>query len=474
MSGMDTLRITAELPRTRGTPVLNLDVFRTILQSCAVADLLQVGYASSTTRKEAVRELLSRPIYLQSNRQVHSFYHLMFADDPDGSRVQYLQTLVLDQIPDVTDEVASMLLVIVRRASQLRNLYLGPYFILLDTHFADAVAQLEHLRLLKIRTVYRHLHGRILPMLRQLRSTLNTLEVPEYDYYRTLGDHFPNQVAECQPQLAKLRICYPTLTPNWTWTPYPSLRVLALRVEDQISNLQLISILFPNLRELSMSAHLFAVDLSNPIIMTTRNASIAFQEDGGGWKSLDHLSGSIWDLYTLCSDVISRTRPRRLDMEICCTRQWSSTTFSAAPGLFVQGMELIELGAVSHMCLDVSITAYEYDVSTQALAEVLRPLLHSSQLEYLHLKIGESFDQGSDLLREILPVRTTVQQAMERIHIADLVSALAKNGPFLRTIALSPASRERSVWTVDRGDEGQVLRRLDPYTAKQVVEREEK
>ncbi len=80
----------------------------------------------------------------------------------------------------------------------------------------------------------------------------------------------------------------------------------------------------------------------------------------------------------------------------------------------------------------------------------------------------------SDYLYEPSPVHPKLKETMASIDIATLAYALANSGPFLRTIVLSLASRERTVWTVDHRDRWHIgLRRLDPYTADQVVEREE-
>ncbi|KAI0693838.1 hypothetical protein C8T65DRAFT_744570 [Cerioporus squamosus] len=485
-------QVTDSFPRD--TPALNLDVFRIILQSCAVADLLRVGYASRVLRKETVKELLSRPVYLTGNVQIESFCRLMLAGEP--SRLVYLHTLVINHIPLITPDVASMLIQVISGATQLRNLCLRRCEVLFtkqDTRFADAVSQLENLRLLQV-WVGREVHENIRAMVLRLRSALKALTVPSEDDHE-LGSHFPNELAERQPQLEKLRIRYSSLASS-RWTPYPLLRILALSIDDQIINLQCISQTFPSLREFTIAAREFEYDLENPSdeIAAVRNASIAFQKDRGGWTSLDYLHGSIGDLYALCLtcpvrrvslgqydytshhaylDVISRTRPRRVDMTIYCA-PWFKTAIIALPSLFVYGTGTVEPGAVSHMCLHATVPAEEM-VTTRELIDTIAPFLATCQLEYLHVKIGEFFiREESDYLHELPPVHPRLQKTMANIDIAVLVSALAASGPSLRTIVLSPASRERTVWTVDRGDERQILRRLDPYTASQVVEREER
>ena len=102
--------------------------------------------------------------------------------------------------------------------------------------------------------------------------------------------------------------------------------------------------------------------------------------------------------------------------------------------------------------------------------------LEVSRLEYLRLEIAEFFFKEEDdyLLGINLPsVPPKLQQTMANLDIAELASALAKSGPALRTIVLAPVSQERTVWTVDRTNERDILRRLDPYTASQVIEQEE-
>ncbi|TFK82201.1 hypothetical protein K466DRAFT_568571 [Polyporus arcularius HHB13444] len=480
----------AESPKD--VPALNLDVFQIILQSCTVADLLQVGYVSHILRKEAVKELLSRPVHLSGNIQIDSFCQLMLTGDP--SRFAYLHTVVINHTTHITPDAVGMLAQVISRATQLRRLYLrwcDAAFTKHDTRFADAVSQLEHLRLLQV-WGGREVHELIRLMVLRLRSALKTLDLPHEDDNQ-LGVHFPNEVAEHQPRLEKLHIGYRTL--SLTWTPYPSLRILSLCIGDQNIDLRCISQIFPNLREFSLTAHIFEVDVVRPSdqIAATRNASIALHRDGGGWKSLDYLHGTIGDLYALCLtcpvrrvdlgqydytshhaylDVISRTRPRRVDIMVYCA-PWFQTVILASPSLFVYDTESTEPGSVSHVCLLVSVPAEEV-VTTRALINTISPFLGTCQLEYLHVKIGEiHIRDESDYLLEPPPVHPKLQETMAKIDIAVLVSALATSGSSLRTIVLSPASRERTVWTVDRGDGRQVLRRLDPYTASQVVEREE-
>ncbi|RDX48822.1 hypothetical protein OH76DRAFT_1483618 [Lentinus brumalis] len=481
----------AESPKD--VPALNLDVFRIILQSCAVADLLRAGYVSRTIRKEVVEELLSRPVHLEGNTQIESFCHLMLAGNP--SRFAYLHTFIIHHTAHITPDAVGMLVQVISRATQLRRLYLRrceALFTKQDTRFADAVSQLGHLRLLQV-WVGREVHEYIRLMVLRLRSALKTLDLPHEDDNQ-LGLHFPNEVAEHQPRLEKLHIGYSSLSSRWT--PYPSLRILSLCIGDQRIDLRCISQTFPNLREFSFTAHIFEVDVVNPSdqIAATRNASIALHRDGGGWRSLDYLHGTIGDLYALCLacpvrrvglgqydytshlaylDVISRTRPRRVDVMVYCS-PWFQTVILASPSLFVYGTESTEPGAVSHMSLFVAVPAEEV-VTTRMLIDTISPFLPTCQLEYLHVKIGEFFLRDESVyLLEPPPVHPKLQETMAKIDIAVLVSALATSGSSVRTIVLSPASRERTVWTVDRGDGRQVLRRLDPYTASQVVELEER
>ncbi|TFK85974.1 hypothetical protein K466DRAFT_600717 [Polyporus arcularius HHB13444] len=492
---------TAANSRASGTRAsgLNLDVFRLILQSCAVADLLRVGYVSRILREEAVQELLARPVHLAGNIQIESFCHLMLAGDT--SRFPYLHTLIINHATHITPDTAGLLRQVISGTKQLRRLHLcrcEALFTQMETRFADAVSQLEHLSLLQVR-VGKEVFDYIRPMVLRLRSTLKTLDV-SYEEDDELGLKFTDEVAERQPQLHQLRICYSSLSPSSKsrWMPYPSLRVLTLSIGDQIVDLQCISQIFPNLRKLSFTPRhaLEEVDFANPSdqIVAMRNTSIALQKDGSGWKSLEYLHGSVGDLYALgltCPvrrvrlgqydvkshrayiEIFARTRPRTVEMTAYCA-PWVKSIVLPSPRLFVYGTKANVLGVASHLCLRVTVPTEEV-VTIEDLILTISSFVAASRLEYLRVEIAESFGiVDSDYSYEPPTVHPKLRETMASIDIATLAYALANSGPFLRTIVLSPASRERTVWTVDHRDRWHIgLQRLDPFTAKRVVEREE-
>ena len=220
------------------------------------------------------------------------------------------------------------------------------------------------------------MHGCLRDMVLRLRSTLKSLDF----HMGTDDDHdhddFPDEVAKCHPQLETLHINYPHMTSPWT--PYLSLRVLALGLREPTINLQCIAETFPNLRKLIINALGLQFDMTPPGggVDVVRHRAIAWQNGGGGWKSLDYLHGSAADLFMLCltcpvrrlsigqydymahyayRDIIARTRPRRVDMQIYVST-WFQTPITADPSLFIYDPDSMHSGAVSHLCLNVSVS----------------------------------------------------------------------------------------------------------------------
>ena len=101
--------------------------------------------------------------------------------------------------------------------------------------------------------------------------------------------------------------------------------------------------------------------------------------------------------------------------------------------------------------------------------------MRPSRLEYLHIALAELFT-NTDLEDTVLDAQganSKIAEAMTRIDVTELVSGLAAAGPCLRIVVVTLATRGQSVWTVTRGDGKPQVRRLDAYSGRQVIDREE-
>lgn len=353
---------------------LNIDVLRLILIFCDTRDLLQASAACWQLRDEAVKELISRPVHLKNYAQVESFCRLVLSGDQ--SRPRFIRILILETQRSLHAPGPHLLLEVINRATQLRVLQLrwcDSYFEF-DQRFAGAVRDLEHLRHLEISTSENKQDGKIAAMLLGLRSPLKTLELTDAAD-NGFGDTFPDTLAQRQNRLETLRIFYPGLD-LMQWTPFHFARKLDLTIGDRRISLERLASIFPNLREVAVRAHYFEIDLTSPSIetMQTREDAIAFQRSGGGWQSLDKITGTIGDLYVLCItcpvrcvdlgyyqsqacraflDVVSRTRPRQVELMVLCA-SWVPVWVQEHNILVYEGVD--GPGAVSHAIFRLTLS----------------------------------------------------------------------------------------------------------------------
>ena len=71
-------------------------------------------------------------------------------------------------------------------------------------------------------------------------------------------------------------------------------------------------------------------------------------------------------------------------------------------------------------------------------------------------------------------VPAELQTAMAKVDVPALVSKIAEGGTLLQIVVLSLSTREQSVWSISRDEGRPVLQRMDTYSGRLVVEREER
>ena len=208
--------------------------------------------------------------------------------------------------------------------------------------------------------------------------------------------------------------------------PFPTVRRLSLTIGDRRIDLPQLAAIFPNLRELSIQAFVFTLNVFHPSpeTLAMREAALAFQRRGGGWQSLDKISGTIGDLFLLgiacpvrClhlrdydkrmhdtfSDVISRARPSQLDLNLFCA-PWFRTPI-AERLLLYNSSEVEEngedattaSGRVTHLVIRMSLSSAD----PASVSHVLVSAIYSQAGTFLDLKVAHLIGVGGTVLASV-------------------------------------------------------------------------
>ncbi|TBU44043.1 hypothetical protein BD309DRAFT_959332 [Dichomitus squalens] len=488
---------------------LNLDVLRTVISFLPVADLKEIAVVSQPLHEEASREILSRGVHLRSNAtKLKSFCDFMLKRDPP--LFPYLRTFTLEHLPhryvDQTAIDPTEILEVLSRAVYLRYLRIRWSDFLFtaesDKRLFITLPKLPDLRRLEVWTRSNTTDTLVAETVLNLRSQLRTLDVPS-DPDNQLSPDFPNLLAEKQQSLYSLRICYPSLT-NTQWAPFPSVRVLYLQIGDKLPSLPQLAQIFPALRELSVSAVGFEVDFAHPSPehVRARNEALAFQNSGKGWKSLDVLTaatiGDPWVLCLTCPvgsvslghydvgshrafvDVVSGTRPRKVAVHLACAQYCVRPDGLQNIFVFPSGVEDgTEEGVrgVTHAVLMVSISSFNTGQDTATIIDTIASHVKDSALEYIHIGFAEFFMSGELDERILKPedIHEEVKKVIQEIDLELLVSGIVAAGTRLRFVAVTAATRDQSMWAIDRTDNGQLVGRVkNAFPAREIIDREER
>ncbi|TBU21994.1 hypothetical protein BD311DRAFT_771179 [Dichomitus squalens] len=488
---------------------LNLDVLRTVISFLPVADLKGIAVVSQPLHEEASREILSRGVHLRSNAtKLKSFCDFMLKRDPP--LFPYLRTFTLEHLPhryvDQTSIDPTDILEVLSRAVYLRYLRIRWSDFLFtaesDKRLLITLPKLPDLRRLEVWTRSNTTDTLVAETVLSLRSQLHTLDVPS-DPDNQLPPDFPNLLAEQQQSLHRLSICYPSLI-NAQWTPFPSVRVLYLMIGDKLPSLPQLVQVFPALRELSVSAVGFEVDFMHPSPehVRARNEALAFQRSGKGWKSLDVLTaatiGDPWVLCLTCPvgsvslghydvgshgafvDVVAGARPRKVAVHLACAQYCVRPNTLQNIFVFTSGLEDgTEDGVrgVTHAVLMVSISSFNTGQDTAAIIDTIASHVQDSALEYIHIGLAEYFMSGELDERILKPedIHEEVKKVIQGIDLELLVSGIAAVGTHLRFVAVTAATRDQSVWKIDRTDNGQLVGRVkNAFSAREIIDREER
>ncbi|KAH9932791.1 uncharacterized protein BXZ73DRAFT_46765 [Epithele typhae] len=519
--------------RRDGAVTLNIDVFRAVLSFLSTSELIGVSQSSHLFHEEAWKEMLSRPVFLNSHKQFASFHHFLANGDP--VRYCFLRVLSLYNIVAATDNMVQWsvdaLTQIIRSSIHLEKLdILGCEKLLFSRpqpDFVSSIASLRHLRHILCSSHVKETHPHALELLHNLpQHTLKSLQFNHFpDMINLLTADFLNLLAQRQPQLEDVSLTYPSIVKG-TWKPFANVTVLKITIADGWIHLPQLVEMFPRAMEVCASSLTRMFTDPNPAPFEelaqdpSRVAALAFQDSGRGWPLLHSLSGSSFDLFSLAltcpvrrvvinpyephrawhepqRDIIARTRPKRVDLTTSCA-DYARPLPSAGPNLLVYDSGPTP-GAVTHLVIGLSVFMFRpppnvtanilvrgspvyrllRQYSGSAPQESIAPFLQGSRVEYVHLAIAEYFGWGEideDAIVNPNPARISDKNASvaASIDIALLVSGIAATAPTIRAVVLTISMREQSVWEIQRQDGHLMSRRLEQFAGRRLVREEER
>ena len=113
------------------------------------------------------------------------------------------------------------------------------------------------------------------------------------------------------------------------------------------------------------------------------------------------------------------------------------------------------------------------DTSAQ---ETIASHVRDSTLEYVHIGFAEFFMYPELDERILKPsdISEKVQKVIQEIDLDRLASGIAAVGTQIRFVVVTAATRDQSVWAVNKTDVGQTVSRVsNAFSAKEIIEREE-
>ncbi|PIL35055.1 hypothetical protein GSI_02842 [Ganoderma sinense ZZ0214-1] len=422
----------------------------------------------------------------------------------------FLHKLIVEHIPERASDGfdPNDLLEVLSRATYLRDLRIRWCDHLFTSEsnkrLPETLPQLQDLRRLEIWTRRVSTDPLVADTVLRLRSQLRILQFSS-DEDNQLPRDFPNSLAERQTSLHRLRICYPDLT-STPWVPFPSLRALYLTIANKLPSLPHLAQIFPNLRELAVFAVGFEVDFAHPAPehVRVRQEALAFQKTGGGWKSLDVLTtttiGDPWVLCLACPvgsvrlgnydvsnheafvDVVSRTRPKKITLHLACATYCVKPMPNPSIFLFPGGDPSKDGGAgrqgATHAVLPFTIASFWEGQTTSAIIDVINSHISDSRIEYLHVALAEFFMFSPEIDERVLKPRDIHPRSVkviEEIDVDLLVHEIAMAAAHLRVLVVTVATRDQSLWMIERRGEARVLIRVESLcSAREIIEREER
>ncbi|KAI0365362.1 hypothetical protein BV20DRAFT_1028309 [Pilatotrama ljubarskyi] len=475
---------------------LNLDVFRLILGCLPRAELLQLSYASRFVREEASRELLAQPVKLLRRKRLQSFCRFALSGDP--AKLSYLRSLAIQHIDEPLDEEQKQdLISVLRRSVNLAELHLQWCDVLLtgDPRIPEAISLLPSLAMFNVWMYQAEdttLQAILRRMLMNMKHPLRRLYFP----LSLRGDSLPaflQEVASAHGGLEDFFIgFYDFVAPMGMSLPH--VHTLRLLLEGTTPPLADLYAIFPHVRDLHITSHVHSglPSLSFQDIDSERPGG-TLRSERSMWPSLNSLTTTIGVIYGLgldcpvraldvsfyereyhnnIAEVVSRLRPRKLNLDLFCSPDWEPPRAEPCLLLYNSGK-----AGVRHLFLKISYSV-AYSPETRHVLNNLQPLLSASHVELLHFAMAEYFHSNDS--EEIVagpPYKSISQDGSEHRLTVDadaIARALAEICTSLRCIAITIAQVGHAVWRVDRTNGGVEVVKLGSYEGRRLLEREAK
>ncbi|KAH9891834.1 hypothetical protein C8Q73DRAFT_837395 [Cubamyces lactineus] len=506
----------------------NWDICRLVLSCLPSKDLLQMACVSKAIAEQAFKERLMRPIRLRTYEQLSSFHRFVFSGD-SASRLACVRTLILalplykgplsvtsrDQLARMLDGCRSLQYLEVQWYSRL---------IQEDPRLPGIVASLTELRGFYARRTEctsptPELDSEPLTIYMALPSTLTLLCLPRIPAGDTAVTLLRN-LATTQTRLTQLSFSTSRFAP--LNASFRSVTSLHLTLAKEYPRVRDIYRAFPSARDVRIDWK-SPIYLHSPSGADTAARRLAEEDchDGNVWRSLDVLSASfeylcifaltcpvrrlvlrdlelgLWFWSDQAVELISRLRPRQLDVVVDC-RTPMDFPVPIDPRIFVNDSgsspyKLTHLFAKmwfqpgnrapdtdntivrisSHLVLGPS--AHSRLRSPQSM---FRKVLSVSQVELFRLDLHDAGTIADNWHRLHTEGPTGYQRKMAQclmhIDLFAVVRALVDCCPTLRLVVINlDAEPDDKYWRVERSGGQVAIQEVGPYTGRRLVAEEE-
>ncbi|KAH9903182.1 hypothetical protein C8Q73DRAFT_635205 [Cubamyces lactineus] len=475
----------------------NWDIFRLILTYLPTRDVLQMSYIAREFREDALRERLARHIHIKAYSQVSSLYRFISSSNSAGRlacvrALTFAFPLTLKLPPNVhKDELAGLL----EGCKNLRYLEIlhCDQLISENPRLSTIIPSLAKLHTFDAsRTVILLTDPSIAftRMITSLRSTLDKLRLPCIPL-KDKGARFLQDLAATQTHLRRLSFAAYQFLP--ASVSFPSVVSLTITLGYECPRLRDLYRTFPNAREISVNWR-SDFDVTKPPEDAIAARHLAEEDCGRGdaWRSLDMLSApsaylyvfalncptrrlvlrdlDIWRRPNYAADLVSRLRPRQLDVIVECKPPFAVRHVD--PRLFIYDGGS---SALAHLYAKMLFFPIATVPNTRDVINIFRSILSVSRVELFHLDLHDAVPIG-DPYNAPLPTSFQLELAKHTaaIDLTAVVRELAECCTSLRIVIMNIDARPDSrYWIVTRDQGRPHIEELDPYYGRRLVAREE-
>ncbi|KAH9891847.1 hypothetical protein C8Q73DRAFT_837407 [Cubamyces lactineus] len=493
--------------RQDGGGFRNWDICRLILASLPAGDLLQMACVSKAISEEALRERLTRPILLNTYRQLSSLHRFVLSGDSASRRacVRNLTLALPIYVPKPPSNVwRDHLIQLLEGCRTLQYLDIQWYeqLILEDPRLPDVVASLTTLRCIDTRWIegietIPELDAALVNMFTTLQSTLDSLHLPSIPAGDT-AVAFLRDLATLQTRLRVLSFSITRFIP--LDVPFRSVTCLDLTLGNEYPRVRDIYRAFPNARDIRIDWETH-INLLRPTEADALARRLAEQDCRANdvWRSLDVLSApfeflcvftltcpvrrlvlpnhqdGLWHWSDHAVELLSRLRPKQLDVVVDC-RPSMGFPVPLDPRTFVNDSGSYSY-KLEHLCARMWFNHSQRVPDTDEIIDKFRNVLSASQVKLFRLDLCDAvtvIDNQALNLGMSTGYQKKLAQCMTQIDILAIVRALVDCCPSLRIVVMNlDAGPDDRYWYVKKSEGRVEIEEVGPYSGKQMVAREE-